>query len=306
MGSIRFVPDGRTVDTDGSETILQAAVRAGVAYAHACGGRGHCSTCRVAILDGLQNCSARTPAEQAIADQLHFEPAIRLACQTTVTGDVTARRLVMDEEDVELTSLFIQDADATAAGEQKFALILFADIRGFTTFAEHLLPYDVIHVLNRYFHEVGQVINRHGGYIHNYMGDGLMALFPAEEPCAGTLGAIRAGLEMIDTVDRFKPYLQSLFGTSFRIGIGLHYGEIVVGMLGATDNRNVTAIGDAVNLASRIESANKEAGTELLISADAYANVEGHIHVGRRVRVGLKGKTGEYALYEVVGIDAPH
>ena len=121
------------------------------------------------------------------------------------------RRLVLDDEDIELSSLFVKGVEPGSVGIEKHILILFADIVGFTSFAEALLPYDVIHVLNRYFHQVGEVIVRHGGHIDTYMGDGFMALFEADNPTKGTLQAIAAGLEMIEAVQSLGPYLQILY-----------------------------------------------------------------------------------------------
>ena len=302
MSIIQYLPDGREIEIEEGETILQAAVRAGIALAHICGGIGRCSTCRVIILQGLENCAPRNPKEQAIAEQLHFDPAIRLACQTTVTGRVTLRRLVLDDEDVELSSLFIRGVSPGLTGVEKHVLILFADIAGFTSFAESLLPYDVIHVLNRYFHRVGEVIIRHGGHIDTYMGDGFMALFEAGDPVDGALRAIQTGLEMIEAVQKLGPYLKELYRESFEIRIGLHYGQVVAGTLGAPGNKKMTIIGDAVNLASRIEAANKRLGTQFLISADVYALVKERVRLGQRTRLTLPGKSGQYTLYEIIGL----
>ena len=82
--------------------------------------------------------------------------------------------------------------------------------------------------------------------------------------------AVRAGLEMLAATGNLKPYLQAIYAKSFQIGVGIHYGEAVVGAIGAQSLKRVTAIGDAVNLASRIEAANKQAGTNLLISEETY------------------------------------
>ena len=144
-------------------------------------------------------------------------------------------------------------------------VILFADIRDFTCLAESLPPYDVIHLLNRYFHEMGQVISRNGGQIDNYMGDGLMALFGMEDSTGAALAAVKAGLEMHAAMEILKPYLETIYAKSFHIGVGIHYGDVVVGAIGSQSLKRVTAIGDAVYLASRIEAANKQAGTGLLI-----------------------------------------
>ena len=197
MPLIHYLPDDVEIEANAGETILLAALRAGIAHAHLCGGSARCSTCRVIILEGLENCAPRNDEEKAIADNLRFAPQVRLACQTTVTGPIKLRRLVTDVlDDVDLESLYIEGVDPCSIGEEKFVLILFSDIQGFTPFAENMLPYDVIHALNLYFQRVGEVINRHGGVISNYMGDGFMALFEVEDPAEGALRAARAGLEL--------------------------------------------------------------------------------------------------------------
>lgn len=296
----------REVETDTATTILQTSLQAGIPHTHVCGGNARCSTCRVLILKGLEHCAPRNPRERAMAERLRFSPSIRLACQTTIDGDVTLRTLVLDEEDVEITSQIGPQAVASHAGQEREVAILFADIRGFTAFAESLPPYDVIHVLNRYLNRVEKVISRNGGSINNYMGDGFMALFGVEDPTGAALSAVKAGLEMLEAVEGLKPYLQAQYGTDFRIGIGIHCGEVVVGTVGAGGNARLTAIGDSVNLASRIEAANKPMGTVFLISADTHDRVAPHVRVGRTFPATLSGKSGEYLLYEVVGLQGAH
>ena len=300
---IHFDPDEREIEADRSETVLAASLRAGIPHSHACGGNARCSTCRVSVEAGLERCAPRGERERALALRLHFSPEVRLACQTTVSGDVCVRRLVLDEEDVELSRRMTEGGAPASLGEEKEVAILFADIRGFTPLSERLPPYDVIYVLNRYFNHMGRVIDAHGGYIDNYMGDGLMALFGVDDPADAPLRAVRAGLGMIEEVGRLRPHFESLYDASFRIGVGIHFGETIVGTVGATGRRRMTAIGDAVNFASRIEAANKEHGTELLVSAETYERVRGRVRAGREIKHAvLKGKAGEHALYEVLGV----
>src|SRR4030095_6025833 len=196
MSTLVYILDKRTVEIDSSETILQVSLRVGIPHAHACGGNARCSTCRVLILEGLENCDPRNLKEQELADRLHFSSDIRLACQTTISDQVTVRRLVLDDEDLHLTDQRTAVSSVSSVGEEKQLAVLFADIRGFTPFAEALPAYDVVHVLNRYFHEMGQVINRNGGHIDNYMGDGLMALFGMEDSTGAAMQAVKAGHEM--------------------------------------------------------------------------------------------------------------
>jgi len=302
MPLIHFLPDNQKIHAHDGETILQAATRAGIPLASFCGGSARCSTCRVAVLEGLGNCAPRNADEQRIAEMLRLAPQVRLACQTTLTGPVKVRRLVTDVlDEVDLDSLYVEGAEPCSIGVEKFVLVLFADIRGFTPFAENLLHYDVIYALNLYFQTVGQVIARYGGAINNYMGDGFMALFEADHPAEGAIRAVRASLEMIETVRNLQPYLEDLYNKSFAMRVGLHYGQVVAGKIGSPGNKKVTVIGDTVNLASRIEAANKQAGTQFLVSEETYALVQDQVRLGRQVRLTLPGKSGEYNLYEIVG-----
>lgn len=302
MPDVFYILDQQTVKADPADTILQTSLRAGIPHAHACGGNARCSTCRVVILEGLEFCVARNDLEQKLADRLHFSPDIRLACQTTISEDVKVRRLVLDDEDLQLTDQRYVGAAPTSVGEEKRLAVLFSDIRGFTPFAEALPPYDVVHVLNRYFNDMGVVINRNGGQIDNYMGDGLMALFGLENEGGAALQAVTAGVEMLAATEHLKSYLEAICGRSFQIGVGIHYGEVVVGAIGAQSLKRVTAIGDAVNLASRIEAANKQAGTSLLVSEETCNEVKDRVQIGKTINATLPGKQGEYALYEVIGL----
>ena len=302
MPDIHFIPDSKTIEVLENENIRDAALRAGIPIAHVCEGKGRCSTCRILILEGHENCSDRTEKEQDVADFVSFSQDIRLACQTTVTGNVKVRRLTLDAHDVELTSKFVMGEQSYTVGAEKHVFIMFADIRRFTPFAEALLPYDVIHVLHRFFYFMNDVISKYDGYIDNYLGDGFMALFEAEDPEEGAMQAVTAGLEMLDVIkERIQPYTERLFSKSFEMGIGMHYGLVVAGTIGGSESKKTTIIGDAVNFASRIESANKQIGSKFLISRDTYKKIDDSIQVNRKIKIKIPGKTGEHDLYEVVG-----
>ena len=306
MPVIHFLPDDVEVESRPGETLLAAALRAGIPHQHLCGGHARCSTCRVEVQEGADRCTPMTDAERGIAEPLRFHTALRLACQTTAEGPITVRRLVLDEQDAKLVDQRprVSSEIISAAGEERELAILFADIRGFTTFSESLPPYDVVHILNKYFHAVGQPIEQFGGYIDNYMGDGLMALFGLQndEPASPVLRAVQAALGMLAAVDRLKPYMRTVFEKAFDIGIGIHYGCAVVGSVGAIGHERVTAIGDSVNLASRIESANKSFGTHLLLSEEAYSQVTARAKLISTHEASLPGKSGTHKLFEVADL----
>jgi adenylate cyclase len=299
MPTITYVIDRRTAPIGEHETILHASLRAGVPHAHACGGNARCSTCRVQIVDGLGVCAPRTGKEHELAERLRFAPEVRLACQTTVSGDVTVRRLVLDQTDLELIVRPDVPEAVEPIGEERSLAIMFADIRGFTPFAEPLLPYDVVHALNRYYDEVGRVIAEHAGHIDNYMGDGLLAVFGMERPAHSARRAVAAARGMIAAVERLKPYFEAVYGRSFDIGIGIHYGDVIVGAVGAAGRRRVTIVGDAVNAAARIEAATKTLGAKVLISTATYNELDEPDAVWQTHRVVLPGKSGEFVLYEM-------
>ena len=302
MAQIHYLPDGEKAESEAGETILNVALRSGIPHAHACGGKARCSTCRVMIVEGVEHCGERSALEEQLANRLRFGPQIRLACQPCVTGDVTVRRLILDDEDLEISRQLTSATGPVSIGEEKKIAILFADIRGFTRFAERLPPYDVIYVLNRFFYDMNRVISPHGGCIHNCMGDGLMALFGVEDASEPALRAVRAGLDMLEAVGKLKPYLQSVYQMTFEIGVGVHFGEVIVGSVGGEVTKRITAIGDGVNLASRIEAANKECGTRFLVSEGTYLEVQPFVRVGQQFHKGLKGKRGKYRLYEIIGL----
>lgn len=306
MLEIYYLPDEQLVEP-GQEafTLLDASLAAGIPHTHVCGGNARCSTCRVLITEGLEHCGPRTPAEQELAQRLHFTPDVRLACQTELVGEghITLRRLSLDAHDLDM---FHDEAAGKAApgfkGQEQQIAILFADIRGFTPFSEALLPYDVIYVLDRYFQLMNQEIQRHGGFINIYMGDGLMALFGVDNPDRAVERAVRAGLDMLAALERLNPSLEALYHRRLKIGLGVNYGHVVIGTIGDPNAPIWTAIGDAVNLASRIETANKQLGTTFLLSETAYKAVQELVVINQSFQVSLPGKSGEYSLYEVTDI----
>lgn len=303
MPSIYCLPDEKRITAYSDETLLDAALRSGIPHAHACGGSARCSTCRVVVLEGLEHCSRVSPKEKAIAERLGFGPEIRLACQTYCSGDVTIRRPVLDEVDQAVADLTGEWGMGGPVGEEADIAVLFSDINGYTAFCEGLLPYDVISALNRYYFLMEQVIERNAGSVSDYMGDGIMALFGLERPATAAIDAVRAGMDMLAAVERLDDYLVDMYGKRFRIRLGVHYGTAVVGSIGTARYRKVTAIGDVVNIASRIEEESRQVRSCYLISDSVYAQVSDEVvavPIGER---SLRGSGGEHTLYEVHGVE---
>ena len=299
MHRIACLPDKTELSLGEGETILQASRRAGIPHAHACGGRAHCSTCRVWILEGLEHCSERSELERAIAGPLRFRPEVRLACQTKASGDLKLRRLVLDETDVEITSQLAKP-HLGRCGEVRTVAVLFCDIRDFTDLSQHLSPYDLMFMLNRYFFQIADVIERNGGHVQKFIGDAVMALFGIDDLPDAPLRAVKAAIDMLGAADGMKPYMKAMYDKDFAIGIGVHYGPAVIGTVSGGREERLTAIGETVNVASRIEGANKDAGTRLLISEALHQQIESQIEVADFIRVRLRGTNERMSLYEVI------
>lgn len=303
MVPLRMLPDQQTLTLTPGTSVLAASLAAGLPLTHACGGDAKCSTCRVAVLEGREHCPTAEAAEAELARRLGFEPGVRLACQLFPRGPVTVRRLVLDATDESLASRPLLAGKPEAVGEEKSMAVLFSDIRGFTRMSRKLLPYDIVHALNRHFEKMGEIIGRHGGVINNVMGDGLMVLFehgePADHPA---LRATRAALEMSHAVETLgRPYFAQAYGTELAIGIGIDYGPVIAGAIGHAESRRMTVIGETVNRASRIESANKQTATTVLVSTPVREAC-GPVFVWRHFPdIGLAGIGSPLTLHEPSG-----
>src|SRR5882672_8625133 len=160
------------------------------------------------------------------------------------------------------------EAGGIETGRREVTL-LFSDIRGFTTLSESRKPEEVIDLLNRYFSLQVEVVFNHGGSLDKFIGDCIMAIWgaPLDDPDHAKR-AVACALEMADTLQVFKRSLGPEAPAGFDVGIGIHSGPAVVGLMGSQRRLEYTAIGDTVNLASRVEGLTKDAGVRILVSRE--------------------------------------
>lgn len=294
---ISFKPDNISTEISTDESILTAALRNGINHLHACGGSARCSTCRIQVVSGLENCNPRNELELKLADTHNFSDDVRLACQTTITGDVDIRRLLVDIEDLKFSTL--NHKKLGPIGSHRKVAILFADIQGFTPMSERMQSYDVMYVLNKYFDFAGKIINANGGEINNYIGDAFLAVFGLDDAGDEVFRAIKSGLEIQDNLITFAKTIEVNFNEEFKVRIGIHYGDAIIGMLGSRGTERLSVIGDTVNTAARVEAANKESDTFMLVSETAYEEVRDRVEVHDYIRVKLKGTSERSSLYEI-------
>jgi adenylate cyclase len=187
-------------------------------------------------------------------------------------------------------------------GQRRRITVLFADVRGFTSISERLPPEEVVSLLNEYFERMVEAIFKHGGTLDKFLGDGLMAIFgsPLEDSYQEE-NALAAALEMLSAASDLSHRITEKYGQTFRIGIGINSGTAVVGNIGSSKRMEYTAIGDTVNLASRLESQTKELGVDILFSD--YTRTGLHGELAQRLRriggVKVRGRAQEVIAWTI-------
>jgi adenylate cyclase len=292
---VLFYGDRRTVSAPTGLSILEMSRIAGIPHASVCGGRGRCSTCRVRV--GGPDRHLLPPAsaeEQKVLARVGAPENVRLACQLRpLPGRYRITPLLP-------ASAGPRDAyrrQSQAHGGERYVAILFADIRGFTSISEGRLPYDVVFLLNRYFRATGQAVQAAGGRLDKFIGDGVMAIFGLDaEPQAACRRALDGARRMALALDDLNEALAGDLDQPLRIGIGLHAGPAIVGEMGFERTSSLTAIGDTVNTASRLETLTKDFGVELVVSQDLLDRAGVDLSGATRHEVEIRGRQGRLAV----------
>lgn len=280
-------PDGKRVVIQPGTTLLEASRIGGIPHAAVCGGRSRCSTCRVRVIAGGESLPPPQEEEQRVLARIHAPPGVRLACQTRPTSAVTIQPLLPPH----VTAAKALSGGDLSQGKEQEVAVLFADLRGFTSMAERRLPYDVVFLLNQYFRLMGEAILATGGHVDKFIGDGVMAVFGLRgRPDLAPAQALDAARRMAIALEVFNVQHHAELKTPFRIGIGIHFGPAIVGEMGFPPALSLTAIGDTVNTASRLETATKEEKCQLLISEIAARAAELPEAAGRRCDIMLRGR----------------
>jgi adenylate cyclase len=297
---IRY-PGNIVVPAGKGANLLEVSRGANIPHAAVCGGRGRCSTCRVRIGKGAEHLSPPQADELKVLARISAPPNVRLACQTIPTGDVDVVPILP----ANLMPTATQTMSSVGAGREIEIGVLFADLRGFTTMSEQRLPYDVVFILNRYFNEMGRAIEQAGGHVLQFTGDGIMALFGVElnDPQEAAVRAVNAARAMIDRLSVLNSDLAHDLPAPLRMGIGIHQGLCIVGDMGYGTAYGLSAVGDTVNTASRLEGLTKEYGACLVFSEAVASRAEIDTSGLRHDAITPRGRTTELGIHIVDSIE---
>jgi adenylate cyclase len=284
-------PSGRRAHGLQGQTLLEMSRAAGIPHAAVCGGRARCSTCRVRVTAGADGLPPPGPEEARLLERLGHPADVRLACQLRPSAPLAVVPLVTPPSAL---------ADAHAAGDpnlgrEREIAVLFADLRGFTALSEERLPYDVVYLLNQYFRAMGEAIEAHGGHVDKFLGDGIMALFGLDaDPAPAARSALDAAVAMGARLERLNDAMAGELAAPLTMGIGLHLGTAIVGEMGHGAARQLTAVGDTVNVASRLEALAKSHRAELVASTAVLERAGRHPKA--TAAVGVRGRSGEVTV----------
>jgi adenylate cyclase len=289
-------PNGRRVEALIGMSVLEVSRLGRIPHASICGGRGRCTTCRIRVTAPASALPPVSELEMKLLQRLSAAPNVRLACQLRPAGDILAAPLLpptIDARDKLVSSTHM-------TGSEREIAILFADIRSFTQLAETKLPYDVVFLLNRYFEEMGRAIEGAGGRVDKFIGDGIMALFGVDSGIeAGCRAALAAAAAMSARLVHLNEVLGADLTQPLRIGIGIHAGPAIVGEMGFGHAVSVTAIGDAVNTASRLEAMTKETGVQLIVSEEVARHAAADLDRFPALEIIVRGRTQPLKIHNI-------
>ena len=256
--------NGRTIRVAKGLSVLEASLRYNVPHASVCGGRARCSTCRIRVIGDSTTLPAPSQREAFVLARVGAaDPSVRLACQLRPSADLSFFQLFT----ASTASANAHAAHPQRIGQERYLVSLFVDMRGSTQLAEKRLPFDTVFIVNRFLAAVSQAVIDCGGQPNQFIGDGMLALFGlAASPQAACRQAVQAVARIAGNVEELNNFLEHDLREPIRFGIGIHGGEVIVGDIGYRNHMVFTALGDAVNVAARLQDMTKGLGCEAILS----------------------------------------
>ena len=275
-------------------SVLETLRQQGVPHAALCGGRARCTTCRVLVTKGGDQLPPPSGLEAAALARIGATPGMRLACQLRPDADISIMPLLAPDAGALEGSL-----RGGLEGSERLITVVFVDMRGSTSLGESKLPYDVLFILNRFFQEMSKAVAATNGHYSQFTGDGLMALYglDAADPATGPADALRGAQAMLAGLGDLNHQLRGELSAPLRIGIGIHYGEAIVGAMGPPRSQIITAIGDTVNTCARLESLTKDYDCVAIVSQRAAALAALDVAGRELLQASVKGRSEPVQFY---------
>jgi adenylate cyclase len=259
--------NGRTVRVPRGLSVLEASLRNNVPHASVCGGRARCSTCRIRVIGDCTTLPEPSKREAFVLNRVGAgsDPAIRLACQLRPEADLSFFQIFLPQ----VTAASLRTSSPSRIGEERYLVSMFVDMRGSTKLAEKRLPFDTVFIVNRFLGAVSQAVIESGGQPNQFVGDGQLALFGlATDPQTACRQALRAAARIAANVDELNEFLSHDLREPIQFGIGIHGGEVIIGDIGYREHMVFTALGDAVNVAARLQDMTKALACEAVLSEE--------------------------------------
>jgi len=261
--------NGRTVRVPKGLSVLEASLRNNVPHASVCGGRARCSTCRIRVIGDCSSLPKPSEREAFVLNRVGAgaDPAIRLACQLRPNTDLSFLQIFMPQ----ITAASLRKTGSVRIGQERYLVSMFVDMRGSTALAEKRLPFDTVFIVNRFLSAVSQAVIECGGQPNQFVGDGELALFGLNtNPQTACRQALQSAALIATNIDELNRFLSHDLLEPIRFGIGIHGGEVIIGDIGYRDHQVFTALGDAVNVAARLQDMTKDLECEVILSEEVY------------------------------------
>ena len=286
--------NGRVVTAPIGHSLLEALRDAGIPHASVCGGRARCTTCRVRVDQGAKALPPPGATEASALGRIHAERNVRLACQLRPTRNLRITPLVEPHVGPE-------DSDAARLpGRERSVAVMFVDLRESSRLGEQRMPYDVFFIVNRFFAEMAEALAATGGYYSTFSGDGLMALYGTGSGLArGCRDAMRGAIAIGERLARMNAALAADLGEPLRAGISIHAGEAIVGTMGPPATPLLSALGDTVNVAARLEAETKRHHCVLVVSSACARAAEVDLTAFPQHTTTVRGRSEPVTYYAI-------
>jgi adenylate cyclase len=281
--------NGRTVRVPKGLSVLEASLRNNVPHASVCGGRARCSTCRIRVIGDCSSLPKPSEREAFVLNRVGAgaDPAIRLACQLRPNTDLSFLQIFMPQ----ITAASLRKAGSVRIGQERYLVSMFADMRGSTTLAEKRLPFDTVFIVNRFLSAVSEAVIECGGQPNQFVGDGELALFGLNtNPQTACRQALQAAALIATNIDELNQFLSHDLLEPIRFGIGIHGGEVIIGDIGYRDHQVFTALGDAVNVAARLQDMTKDLDCEIILSEEVYKTADLSVNLLPEQELTIRGR----------------